>query len=35
MRLNVAVLVARLFGDDEGEKVALRWGVAVPRLKKG
>jgi hypothetical protein len=35
MRLNVAVLVATLFGDDEGEKVALRWGVAVPRLKKG
>jgi hypothetical protein len=35
MRLNVAVLVATLFGDDEGEKVAMRWGVAVPRLKKG
>ena len=34
LRLNVAVLVATLFGDQEGEKVALRWGVAVPRLKK-
>jgi hypothetical protein len=34
MRLNVAVLVATLFGDEEGEKVALRWGVPVPRLKK-
>jgi hypothetical protein len=33
-RLNVAVLVATLFGDEEGEKVALRWGVAVPRIKK-
>jgi hypothetical protein len=34
LRLNVAVLVATLFGDAEGEKVAIRWGVAVPRLKK-
>jgi hypothetical protein len=34
LRLNVAVLVATLFGDEEGERVALRWGVAVPRLKK-
>ena len=34
LRLNVAVLVATLFGDAEGEKVALRWGVAVPRIKK-
>jgi len=31
LRLNVAVLVATLFGDQEGEKVAVRWGVAVPR----
>lgn len=34
LRLNVAVLVATLFGDAEGEEVALRWGVAVPRIKK-
>ena len=34
LRLNIAVLVATLFGEKEGEKVALRWGVAVPRLKK-
>jgi hypothetical protein len=34
LRLNVAVLVATLFGDEEGEKVAMRWGVAVPRLKR-
>jgi hypothetical protein len=34
LRLNIAVLVATLFGEEEGEKVALRWGVAVPRLKK-
>jgi hypothetical protein len=33
-RLNVAVLVATLFGDRKGERVALRWGVAVPRIKK-
>ena len=32
--LNVAVLVATLFGDEEGERVALRWGVSVPRIKK-
>ena len=32
-RLNVAVLVATLFGDEEGERVALRWGVAVPKIK--
>ena len=35
LRLNVAVLVATLFGDVEGENVAVRWGVSVPRLKKG
>jgi hypothetical protein len=34
LRLNVAVLVATLFGDQEGEKAAVRWGVTVPRLKK-
>ena len=34
LRLNVAVLVATLFGDEEGEQVAVRWGVAVPRIKK-
>jgi len=34
LRLNVAVLVATLFGDEEGEQVAVRWGVEVPRLKK-
>jgi hypothetical protein len=33
LRLNVAILVATLFGDEEG-KVALRWGVAAPRIKK-
>ena len=34
LRLNVAVLVATLYGDAEGEKAALRWGVATPALKK-
>ena len=35
LRLNVAVLVATLLlGDAEGERVALRWGVAVPRIKR-
>jgi hypothetical protein len=34
LRLNVAVLVATLYGDSEGEKAALRWGVAPPTLKK-
>lgn len=34
LRLNVAVLVATLYGDAEGEKAALRWGVAAPTLKK-
>jgi hypothetical protein len=28
------VLIANLFGDEEGEKVAVRWGVAVPKIKK-
>ena len=34
LRLNVAVLVATLYGDAAGEKAALRWGVATPTLKK-
>ena len=34
LRLNVAVLVATLFGDVEGERVAVPWGVAVPKLRK-
>jgi hypothetical protein len=34
LRLNVAVLVATLFGDEEGEKAALRWEVPIPSLKK-
>lgn len=34
LRLNVAVLIARLFGKKAGEKVADRWGVTRPRLKK-
>jgi hypothetical protein len=28
------VLVATLFGDAEGERVALRWGMAVQKIKK-
>ena len=35
MRLNVAVLVATLFGDDEGEKVALRWGGGCTAAQEG
>jgi hypothetical protein len=34
LRLNVAVLVARLFGNGAAEKLADRWGVTRPRLKK-
>ena len=34
LRLNVAVLIARLFGNKEAEEVADRWGVTRPRLKK-
>jgi hypothetical protein len=33
LRLNVAVLIARLFGKKAGEEVADRWGVTPPRLK--
>jgi hypothetical protein len=34
LRLNVAVLVALLFGNKAGEKVAAQWGVTPPRLKR-
>ena len=34
LRLNVAVLIARLFGKEAGEDVADRWDVTRPRLKK-
>jgi hypothetical protein len=33
LRLNVAVLIARLFGRKAGEDVAKRWDVTRPRLK--
>ena len=29
--LNVVMVVARLYGFDEGRKLAERWGVPVPR----
>jgi hypothetical protein len=29
--LNVVMVVARLYGFEEGRKLAERWGVPVPR----
>jgi hypothetical protein len=34
LRLNVAMLVERLFGHDEGRKLAERWEVPVPTATK-
>ena len=30
IRLNVVMVVARLFGIEEGRRLALRWGVPLP-----
>jgi hypothetical protein len=30
LRLNMAMVAARLYGFDEGRRLALRWGVPVP-----
>ena len=31
--LNVAMVVARLYGFDEGRKLAERWQVPIPRKR--
>jgi hypothetical protein len=31
LRLNMAMLAARLYGFEEGRRLALRWGVPVPQ----
>lgn len=32
LRLSMAILVARLFGDEAGQEVAARWGVVAPTV---
>jgi len=32
LRLNMAMLAARLYGFDEGRRLALRWGVPIPQI---
>jgi hypothetical protein len=34
LRLNVAILVERLYGQEEGRTVAERWGVPVPHTRR-
>lgn len=34
IRLNMAMLVSRLYGFDEGRNLAERWGVPVPRVRR-